>query len=55
MAVIIQLCLHRMKDISTFKKHMIILVSPPHVIRILGNLRDTQNLLKPLGVEEGNI
>jgi len=45
-----------MKDISTFKKHMIILVSPPHVIRILGNLGDiTQNLLKALGIEEGNV
>ncbi len=44
-----------MKDISTSKKHMIILVSPPHVVRILGNLNDTQNLLKALGIEEGNV
>jgi len=39
---------------NVFVTPMLILVSPPPEVKILGNLSDTQNLLKALGIEEGN-
>ncbi len=39
---------------NVFVTPMLILVSPLPGVKILGNLSDAQNLLKALGIEEGN-